>query len=68
MPSIHEDRAIKKIDDDSNEVNDVNILDAIKMAKFKDLVKVGTGFLIPKTKLAFTKVPILHHFNSNCHL
>ena len=59
-----------------------------KTTKFKILVKsknhdfpksrleeAGTDFLIPKTRLAFTRLrqafieaPILHHFNPKCHI
>lgn len=73
--SIYKGRAIEKVGGDSNEVDNIGIVDANKIIKSKDLVKVRVSFLTPEARLAFTKlrqvfikVPILYYFDSECHI
>lgn len=64
-PFIDENRVIKKIGDDGNDIHDINIVNANKtsIAKFKDLIKVEVSFFTSETRLTFIKTPILHYFD-----
>lgn len=68
-------KTIKGFSGDGNELDDVSIVDANKMAKCKDLIKVRVSFLTPGARLVFTKLRqafikalILHHFDSKYYI
>lgn len=72
-----ENKAIEKVDNDANDIDNVGIVDAnrIYTAKFNNLVQAGAGFFTPKARLKFTKsrqvftiASILHHFNQKYHI
>lgn len=75
MSSTNDGRAIKGVGGDGNKVDNVAIINTNKTAKFKNLIKVGAGFLTLRAKLTFiqlrqvfTKAPILHYFDSEYHI
>lgn len=73
--STNEGKAIKGISSDSNEVDNVDVVDTNRTAKFKYLIKTGIGFLIPGDRLAFIKLRkvfikalIFHYFDPKYHI
>lgn len=75
--STNKIRVIGRIGSDGNEIDNIGIVNVIKirMAKSRDLVKTGAGFFIPGTRLmfielrqVFIKAYILHVFDLKCHI
>lgn len=49
-------KTIKKVGNNSNEADNINIVAANKIANSKDQVKARAGFFIPGARSAFTKL------------